>query len=222
MWCRVAAAVIRITQSTYPAGRGRLSCFVDDPLLSVRGDRQTRDILIVQTLALLLALRTKFSWGKASRGIKVQWIGACVEIGPGKVVVTIPAEKIEAIEKTIEAMLTGKGMVYRADVRRLAGKCSWIGGLLPQLKPFVRSLWGAISKEGPRKQANLIFVKQIRPALVWLRRFAAGCHGGLVREHWLCARYAEGVVIQTDASLWGGGSHLLGQVRRILEGRTPR
>ena len=75
-----------------------------------------------------------------------------------------------------------------------------------RLKPFVRSLWGAIAKDMPRPQANLVFVKQIRPALVWLQRFARGCHGGLVREHRLCARWAEGVVIQTDASLWGGGA----------------
>ena len=95
-------------------------------------------------------------------------------------------------------------MVELAGVRALAGRASWIAGLLPQLKPFVRQLWAAATAGGSNK--NLVYLKQIKPALVWLERFFAGVEGELTRQVYVVDRTLQGMLLEVDASPWGGGA----------------
>ena len=148
VWCRVVAAVMRIGQATFQERCARLSCFVDDSIFSISGDAATRNLLIAQAIACWLALGARLSWKKAATGPAVQWVGALIEASAAKgiVKVTIPAHKAANLKAVPSKMLASRGMVHRDELRRLAGKGVWMGGLLPQLKPFVRNIWGALDQ----------------------------------------------------------------------------
>ena len=72
-------------------------------------------------------------------------------------------------------------------------------------------IWGAITEAEQRevKQArsrkNLVFVKQVQPALQVLQRLAAGTH---LQATFHPETREPGLVIQTDASPWGFGGIL--------------
>ena len=74
------------------------------------------------------------------------------------------------------------GMVKHDEVRKLAGKESWVASFLPQLKPFVKQLWASLYKDGSGDKVNLIFKRQVWPALSWLRRFHEHNADDLVRH----------------------------------------
>eukprot|EP00972_Heterocapsa_arctica_P080580 11875019-Heterocapsa_arctica.AAC.1 len=70
-------------------------------------------------------------------------------------------------------------MVKRDELRTLAAKAGWIAGVVPQVRPFVRQLWGAIAV--PARVSSLIYFEQVRIPLEWLQQCFAGTHGDLVR-----------------------------------------
>ena len=208
VWCRVAAAMMRITQAVLTSGR--LACFVDDPILVLGGTSHKRSSQALQVLLLWCALGAGISWGKASFGQRVVWIGGqlSLDVDRFSVRVSLPAKRIEALLKEIKEILSCKrGMVCRDRLRSLAGLGSWVGGLAPQVKPFIRQVWAAVSartKSGA--QCKLVYKKQISSALHWLQLFALGNRGGLSKTFSLEERFADGAVFQCDASVWGGGA----------------
>jgi hypothetical protein len=153
----------------------------------------------------------KFADGKAHYHSTVPWIGGqiTVETALCRCVVDLPEQKIQGLVKVCKSMLEGRGMAPMEDVRRLAGQTSWIGGLVPQIRPFARQLWGSLSKTVPtRTGKRLIYIRQIRPALVWMKLLAEGYEGGLSRAHSVQDRQAWGRYFEFDASPWGGGGVL--------------
>ncbi len=76
LWGRLAAAAMRISQSTVQSWEGRAQCFVDDPILVVAGKSlQERSKIFCLYLLTWTALGFQISWAKAQRGIEVTWIG---------------------------------------------------------------------------------------------------------------------------------------------------
>ena len=95
-------------------------------------------------------------------------------------------------------MDNARGMVKHADIRKLAGKESWVAGFLPQLKSFVRQLCQSTQRPG------LVNKRQVWPALTWLRQFHQDSRfwSGL----FLVDRMLDGLVLEVDASTTGGGA----------------
>ena len=56
------------------------------------------------------------------------------------VVLLLASKRVKLLAQTGNLMQE-TGTVPMADVRMLAGRGSWLGGLLPQVRPFVRMLW---------------------------------------------------------------------------------
>ena len=102
-------------------------------------------------------------------------------------------------------------MVYQDRLRSLAGLGSWIAGLAPQVKPFIRQIWAAIAtpvqsssnlpvvhkvRRGTKcAPPKLVYRKQIAAALRWLELFALGNQGGLSKTFYLEDRFRDGVVL---------------------------
>ena len=224
VWCRVAASIMRISQAVL--AHTRIACFVDDPILVLGGTRDARMSLALQALLLWCALGAGISWKKASFGQGVQWIGGQLSLDCGRfaIRVSLPPKRIESFLEEILAIQSCKrGMICRDRLRSLAGLGSWIGGLAPQVKPFVRQIWGAVSartKSG--SQGKLVFRKQIDSALHWLRLFALGNRGGLSKTFFLEDRFKDGVVMQCDASVWGGGAACWDTASEYYNNLPPR
>ena len=209
VWGRVAAWVGRCTQAVMKPSEGRLSIFVDDPLLAVAGDEGKRELIILRVLCLWSALGLQAAWDKAQRGKRVQWIGAELTArGSCKGVrTTLPESKrLGLISLMDEIQQAPGGQAQRALVRTLAGRGSWVGGLLPQVRTFIRQVWAALTSSTAASKSGRVFVRQMAPALAWLRAFAEQSEGAFMRDVYLIDRSAPGAVIEVDASPWGGGA----------------
>ena len=96
--------------------------------------------------------------------------------------------------------------------------------LAGELSAFARSapIYGQPSmshrRDSTRKRPkNLVFVRQVRHALVWLLRFVEGERGGLRREYITPRSKVVTAVLRTDASTTGMAGILADQKGRPLE-----
>ena len=83
-----------------------------------------------------------------------------------------------------------------------------MGGLLTQLRPFVRQVWGTLAAPRPAGTPHLVYKRQVTPALHWIHEFPCGHLSGLTRTVHALSRDFLGITIVSDASPWGGGALL--------------
>ena len=139
----------------------------------------------------------KLAYEEGSFGPDAVWIGThfLVKSVVDKVEISFPAKKNAEILGTLEEILDdARCMVKHADIRKLAGKESWVAGILPQLKPFVRQLWASVYKERMDQKVELVYKKQVWPALRWLREFHHAHQQVLVKHLILVDRLLDGLV----------------------------
>jgi hypothetical protein len=147
----------------------------------------------------------KVAYNKISVGTSVEWIGALIQVvaEENKIVITLPARKFaELVERIEEITATAQSGQARADlVRRLAGLGSWIGGLVPQLRPFNQMLWAALRTA----VSGYIYQLQVKIALDWILQFASSWQGDFIRI--IHTEWCEVITLtlEVDASPVGGG-----------------
>ena len=78
-WGRVGALLCRLTQGVLPGDRARLSMFVDDPLLAVRGPKRRRRRLAYILITVWSALGFPLAFRTGDFETKVAWIGALIK-----------------------------------------------------------------------------------------------------------------------------------------------
>ena len=208
VWGRVAAWLCRATQALFGDREAALNCYVDDPILLLCGTRARRRLMAQTVLLWWCALGCRLAYPKGQLGPRVSWIGAAVEVDlvRARVMVRIPRDKVDQVTSAIAAFLRGRGMLSHQDLRALAGRVSWMAGLLPQLKPFARQLWAALTGGGAAGKPGLVYLRQVAPALSWLRCCFGNVLGDLVRFVYVVDRYLQGLLLEVDASPWGGGA----------------
>ena len=206
LWGRVAALLMRITAAAIYSDLARLQCFVDDPLLVTAGTPARRRAVMWKVAVLWHALGFALSWEKGQRGSRIDWIGA--QFGPWRspsgrcgVTVTIPAEKIQKMVETINKLLFAEACICKIELRSFTGLMSWISNLCPQLNPFTRMLWAALSAQ---PEQSWIFTKQVVTPLRWLLSFTKSVQGPLVRR--FRPRSQTVTIITFDGSPVGGGA----------------
>ena len=205
VWCRVAAWVMRSTQAWLSNNRAQTNCFVDDPIIAIRGTVVQRRRLAMGVLLWWSSLGLKLAYEKGSFGPDAVWIGTQSLVN--KVEIRLPEKKnVEILSALVEIMDNSMGMVRHADVLKIAGKVSWVAGFLPQLKPFVSQLWACLYKDRSDSKVDLVYKKQVWPALVWLRKFQQQYRQDLVRHLFLVDRLLDGLVLEVDASTTGRGA----------------
>ncbi|CAK0911850.1 unnamed protein product [Prorocentrum cordatum] len=205
LWGRLAALTTRITASILDQSAADLQFYVDDPILVASGSKSARDLIFGRAVLLWAALRLRLQWKKGRRGSAVDWIGASIaaDSAARRVVITLPESKRVELLEAVDQLASVRWAPLR-DVRRLAGRASWIAGLLPQLRPFVQQLWAAQCTAPAGKRVGR---RQIARALTWLRAFATGSAGPFSRV----VRAADPVLhftVAFDASTTGGGALL--------------
>ena len=122
------------------------------------------------------------------------------------VTVGIPAEKLGEWILLLED-LASKPLVSKKTLQKFTGKMSWASGIIPQLRPFTRMLFAAMSHRSQKtEQLKAVYLKQIEPALNWIRPLLHGFRGGLTRKILAWARHDCKLDFYTDASPHGGGA----------------
>ena len=200
LWGRVAALIMRSTVAMFNDDAARAQCYVDDPILVIKGTTTQRKAVLRQVVLWWLALGFPFSWHKAQLGQAVEWIGASIRICPKEkeVAMGVPKEKTDKLLTQVCAALRSP-IVPRKDLENMAGLVEWMAGILPQLKPFNQMLWAALGA-----RANNIYSKQIALALEWFKAFPEG--RGLSNERiFQLTPPRFTIVVAFDASTTGGG-----------------
>ena len=71
IWCRLAAAVMRLIQGAISLTEGLTQCYLDDPIMIVAGNLKQRRKIICFILLTLRMLGIEVAWHKASRGAQL-------------------------------------------------------------------------------------------------------------------------------------------------------
>ena len=205
VWGRVAALVMRATQALFSDKRGRLQCYVDDPILAIRGTPEKRAAGMLKAILFWQVVGLSLSWHKGSKGYKVDWIGAqlTVEAERLRVHLAIPAKKRQQLAHNLASL--GKKIINRRELRKLTGLVEWLAGLLPQLQPFAQQLWAAIASRGVDR--HHVWRRQVDLALRWLRALVDDESNKLQRTL-SAVPPATVICIAFDASTTGGGAIL--------------
>ncbi|CAK0856481.1 unnamed protein product, partial [Prorocentrum cordatum] len=87
--------------ATLSEKKGRIQCFVDDPILTMSGSLRTAGREFAKILVLWQLLGFRVSWKKVSFGTSVSWIGATIQADTAvrRVSVSLPEEKLELARK---------------------------------------------------------------------------------------------------------------------------
>ena len=101
-------------------------------------------------------------------------------------------------------------VVSRKLLRSFAGRCNHVATLLWPWRPFLQSLWAALSSSPSGAPRNCVWTRQIRVSLYWINAFLEGSSGSLHRTFSVDTYMGAGMFIEVtlDASPWGLGGIL--------------
>ena len=237
VWGRFAAWLGRSTAAILSKEVFRQEIYVDDPILFAKGVYS--EVVNNLSIALLWTEVAGFpvAWHKAHGGKKAVWIGASISIDEGlddpHVSVSITEAKIKQLEE-ITSRLLQSPVVPQRELRSYAGSMSFVAGLVKFVRPFLNSIWAALSAsdKGSRSSTNddqgssqslpssgqtvrskpshLVKIKRCSHALRWIRAFLQDIHGPLQRRIFFAEPSSSNCLrIAVDASPWGIGGILL-------------
>lgn len=221
LWGRYAALLGRTIQAVVPEIRTQV--YVDDPIFAIPNDAPgMAEHLLTCVLVWTALLGYPVKLSKAKAGLSVEWIGAQISVGPeGDVQVRIPPEKVDALLATCLEFLENT-VVGIKQLRAFAGGMSFVAGLVPLLRPFLKPLWAALASGSAsdggakgrgkssftrRTAGKLIHTSRIRTALRWIAALLRGEHGEMVRTFKSNVQPSS-LSIATDACPWGMGGIL--------------
>eukprot|EP00435_Cladocopium_sp_Y103_P055471 s826_g18.t1 len=144
---RFASMLARLVQALIPPDEMQSQLYMDDPLWILQGPRWRR----MENLSLILymcgALGVRLQFRKGFRGSDAIWIGTKIELKLAEevVVLSIPLKMMNEVRSILESW-SRKGMVPLRDVRSVAGKLSWICGIIVRARWCVNILYAVISQ----------------------------------------------------------------------------
>eukprot|EP00435_Cladocopium_sp_Y103_P039029 s2094_g10.t1 len=203
LWSRLAAALVRLAQGAC-WDTARVQCYVDDPVLVVKGhDALAKAINLAVPLLLWQALGCQLSWNKMQLGNSVQWIGFCMQLKGDCMVAQLSEDKLAKLQAALNELLAAKGVIPVQQLRAVAGLLGWLTSIVKLARPWVGMLWGSVA-ECEARVPQLVFAKQVSMALRTLARMTQ-CGTLVATYHWQPRALWQ---IQTDASVYGFGGIL--------------
>jgi hypothetical protein len=210
LWARLAALLMRLTQSLFQPADVNLMCFVDDPLAALRGSELERRTQAAIIMLVWEALDFKLAYHKGQLSTTVTWIGGTLTCESNGVRAAVKEAIVQDVKADLQKFARAN-VISRKELHSLVGKLAHCAGLLIIMRPFLQPLWAALYAECPTgAPLNIIWIKQISTTLQWLNAFFNGAVGGVERFFRLDAFLRQGPIVEigTDASPWGLGAWL--------------
>ena len=137
------------------------------------------------------------------------WIGATLRVMPSGLEASIKKSILDELRAQVLDILKSN-VVSRKVLRSFAGRCNHVSTLLWPWRPFLQSLWAALSSPSSGAPRNCVWVRQIRVSMFWIKAFLEGASGSLHRNFILDTYMNAGVLVEVtlDASPWGLGGIL--------------
>ena len=238
LWSRVAAMLARLLQSLVAGHEGQHQVYLDDSLWILQGSLHQRNVVLAMILTTMCALNFKVSLAKGERSTSVKWIGINFQLTPETMVMGLPTKFCQDILDTLKSW-EGKGMAPVADLRKLAGRMSWLSGILPRTRWLVAVLYRVLherlrdiasgseeqrrqERQDPRNKNALFYVKQLEQPRVWMIKYLEVASLNPSRTFKLdISKYPKASIV-TDASPHGLGALLLinGRVVRAMASKV--
>ena len=213
LWGRVAALLMRLTQSLFDPDTVRMMCYVDDPLAALLGDEDERCLHAAIMVLVWSALGFKLAYAKGQLDQVVTWIGGTITAEPDGIRAVVKESIIKDILIDLNDM-SKLQVIPVKSLQSLLGKLNHAAGLLIVIRPFMEPMWAALTEQAKGRSSgappNTIWRKQISSSLVWFTAFFKGKGTHLERFFRVDAYSRTGteVEIGTDASPWGMGGWL--------------
>ncbi len=228
LWGRTVGLVMRLTQGVYPPRKGRIECYVDDPVACFAGTALRRAALAALTVYLWLALGFALSFGKGQWSpAAATWTSASFAVSAALVVDswgrrTVIAVDVAVKEELVQDLIELSTGILRSNVcavkrlRTYLGKATHVASLVKLISPFLHRIWAALNDEGARRAPDgCVWTEQIAPAVGWILSFCKEEQGTIARRYDTDRHAGRGdaVDIICDASPFGFGAVL------VLNGR---
>ena len=174
-------------------------------LLALSGAKAQRPRIAMGVLVLWAAFGYQLNWRKAQLTSTVNWIGAQITpwttpSGRARLTVTIPEDKVSNILEAGEGLWAARPCVGKKQLRAFAGLVTWVAILCPQLSPYCRMLWAALSLQ---PLLDWVYFKQVEVPLEWLYYFLSKTNKAVYRHFVPFTKQINCVTF--DASPTGGG-----------------
>ncbi|KAF4650528.1 hypothetical protein FOL46_000914 [Perkinsus olseni] len=168
IWCRTMAQAARFAQLLFTSDELRLNTFMDDPLFVVRGcSKNARRILLLVALVLWRAIGIPFAYHKGMIGRKVRWVGFDFELQPSGISVAVPQSKLDDAIPLLQEALSLGGRAPSTLLRKICGKCCWMGQVTPFMYSLLSPVWSVVGKT----ESAWVAMGPIRTSLQWILAF---------------------------------------------------
>jgi len=227
----------------HPPERLRVEIYVDDPVFAACGTRVVVARSISVALLWFVVLGFPLAWIKTEGGNCIQWIGANIQLHARGCDVVIPEDKAVEVHGELMELLKCKAVPLRR-LQQVAGKLNFFAGLVPVMRPFLCTIWAAISEaarvgscDGPlpisdsggvggpessRRALRYVPVRRCAHGLRWCAAFLSHQRGTIRRQFFFGAMDSRLVLsVSVDASPWGIGGVLSQDSRPIAWFASP-
>ncbi len=178
LWARLAALLMRLTQSLFKPTEVNLMCFVDDPLAALRGSELERNTHAAMIMLVWEALDFKLAYHKGQLAKTVTWIGGTLACEAAGVRASVKTAIVDDIKDDLRKFIKSN-VISHKDLHSLVGKPGHCAGLLITMRPFLQPLWAALYSDAPTASPhNTVWTKQIAATLQWFSAFFDGAVGG--------------------------------------------
>lgn len=181
LWGRIASFLGRSWAAVCPDVSTQI--YVDDPAFVLEGTMEEASRSFAAVLLWASVLGFPIKWEKACGGKAITWVGAHLKLvdETSEVEVSIPEDKIQKVQDQTQDFLSRPVIGFR-KLRTYAVSLSFIAGLAPHLRPFLTSIWSALSSactasDGgsfSRTAGKLVHTRRVKPALLWIAALVSG------------------------------------------------
>ena len=199
--------------------------YVDDPALTVVGPPKQYQHALDCILIWWLLLGLPLSWKKGhyyDNGQKHVWIGVEFSIREdGAAVMELPKKYLEEVSVLLEPLVAGTGSIPLNEALCTVGKAGRISQIVKEVRPFTGALYAAYTvavrqdligpRQAPKRHAPCA---RFATAAQWLKLLISGEDNEIFPLRQVVSHLSRpratmmDVVMQVDASPWGGGATL--------------
>ena len=188
------------------------------------GTLEERNSSLSLILYSMLAMGVVISMKKGERSSSLTWVGVKFSLAEGgNLVLGLPEKFLKEIVEILQEW-HGKGLVPVKELRTLAGKTAWLGGILPRCKWCVAVFYGVLRQveadeaEGKeeeraakrsgdtRVKKGLFSVSRLETARKWMCAFCSAALEKPMRTIYVGTNKSMEVKLLTDASPEGLGA----------------
>ena len=227
---RFSAFLGRASQGMLEGRSAFMQIYTDDPIISICSSSEDTQATVSLIILFWRLLGLDLATHKAQLSNCVTWIGYDISTEGSWITVSIKSSFMQDLYQDTVKLLK-RNFISIRTLRSYTGRANHVANLLFGWRPFLDSLWAAVSGDVQRfrvdkKKFNrsgkqrtkftkapkgLIWTKQVASSLLWIKRFLAEEHGPLSRSWCYDDFFGEHseMTFYIDASPWGLGGILI-------------